>query len=329
MSRPRLALATRPTPLAPLTREGASRGVELWVKRDDLTGSTLTGNKVRKLEYLLADAKAQNADVVLTCGGVQSNHCRATAIAARQEGMDSVLFLRVADPSAVPAPSANLLLDRVVGAEVRYISRADYARRGELMADAARALTDAGRRPYVIPEGGSNAIGSLGYVDCITELAWQIDAPNRPLTIVYAAGSGGTGAGLTAGVRVRSLPWRVVGVNVCDDRAYFVNAIGNIVEQLKEREGFSFPFSRDDLEILDGFVGRGYALSTPAELHAIIALARSEGLVLDPVYTGKAWYGLTETLRRSPRALGERIVFLHSGGIYGLLAESDALSALL
>jgi D-cysteine desulfhydrase len=329
MSRPRLSLALRPTPLSPLTRAGAQLGIELWVKRDDLTGSTLTGNKVRKLEYLLADAKAQDADVILTCGGLQSNHCRATAVAARQEGMDSVLFLRVADPSVVPAPSANLLLDRLVGAEVRYISRADYARRAGLMAEAARALTAAGRRPYVIPEGGSNALGSLGYVDCVTELAAQIDAPDRPLTIVYAAGSGGTGAGLVAGVRSRGLPWRVVGVNVCDDRAYFVNAIGSIVEAMKEREGYGFAFDREALEIVDGFVGRGYALSSPAELQAIIALARAEGLVLDPVYTGKAWFGFTDTLRRDPRAFGERVVFLHSGGIYGLLAESEALSPLL
>ncbi len=324
---PRVALAVRPTPLEPLARASARHGVELWVKRDDLTGAPLSGNKVRKLEYLLADAG--DADVILTCGGAQSNHCRATAIAARQRGLDAVLFLRVEDPSRPPPPSANLLLDRIVGAEVRFISRADYARRGEVMAAAAAALRAAGRRPYVIPEGGSSAIGSLGYVDCVAELAAQVPGPERPLTVVYAAGSGGTGAGLVAGVGARGLPWRVVGVNVCDDRAYFVGAIGAIVEALGRSHGLAFPFARDDLEILDGFVGRGYAQSRPEELRALVALAELEGIVLDPVYTGKAWYGLTETLRRDPRALGERVVFLHSGGLFGLFAKTDELAAVL
>lgn len=326
---PRVNLAMRPTPLERMRRSSARLGTELWVKRDDLTGSTLSGNKVRKLEYLLADAEAQHADVILTCGGDQSNHCRSTAIAARQRGMDSILFLRVVDPTKPPPLTANLLLDRMVGAELRFISRPDYARRREVMNAAADALRAAGRRPYIIPEGGSNALGSRGYVDCIGELAAQIEAPQRPLTLVYAAGSGGTGAGLVTGVRTRRLPWRVVGVNVCDDRSYFVDAIGSIVDALRTQPGLAFDFDRESLEILDGFVGRGYAQSRPEELSRMIALAREEGLVLDPVYTGKAWYGLEETLLRAPGSLGERIVFLHTGGIYGLFPKSDELAPLL
>ncbi|MEO6953750.1 MAG: D-cysteine desulfhydrase family protein [Polyangia bacterium] len=318
---PRVALALRPTPVARMRSE---LGPELWVKRDDLTGSVLSGNKVRKLEYLLADAQVQGADVVFTCGGVQSNHCRATAIAARQLGLPCVVFLRVDDPSQIPAPTGNLLLDRLVGAEIRYISRADYARRREVMAEAA-----AGRNAYIIPEGGSNALGSLGYYDCIGELVSQLG--EAPLTVVYAAGSGGTGAGLVAGVLNRALPWRVVGVNVCDDRAYFVEAIGAIVEDMQARFDLSFAFERESLEILDGYVGRGYAKSRPEELACLIALARAEGLVLDPVYTGKAWYGLTQTLARDAHALGSRIVFIHTGGVFGLFGEgtSRELSGLL
>jgi D-cysteine desulfhydrase len=326
-SLPKVSLAMRPTPLARMARASVQLGVDLWVKRDDLTGSVLTGSKVRKLEYLLADAQAQSADVVLTCGGDQSNHCRATAIAARQLGIDSVLFLRVVNPTSPPPTTANLLLDRVVGAEVRFISRGDYTRRREVMHAAADELRAAGRRPYLIPEGGSNALGSLGYVDCVGEIAEQIGP--GPLTVVYAAGSGGTGAGLIAGVRARDLPWRVVGINVCDDRSYFVGAIGVIVEEMIAQHGWSFSFSRESIEIVDGFVGRGYAQSRPEELRALIALARSEGLVLDPVYTGKAWYGLTETLARDPRALGERIVFLHSGGVFGLFPKTEELTPLL
>jgi D-cysteine desulfhydrase len=329
IERARIALAMRPTPLERLAR--MELGPELWVKRDDLTGSTLSGNKVRKLEYLLADAEAQGCDLILTCGGEQSNHCRATAIAARQRGLDATLFLRVIDPKTPPPPSANLLLDRVVGAEVRFISRAEYARRREIMASAADELRSKGRKPYVIPEGGSNALGSRGYVDCVAEIAAQLPDPTKATTIVYAAGSAGTGAGLITGIGVRGLPWRAVGVNVCDDRSYFVNAIGEIVEQLVTEHGAKLgsPFSRDAIEILDGFVGRGYGLSRPEELTAMIALARQTGLVLDPVYTGKAWYGMIETLRRDSRTLGERVVFLHSGGIYGLFPKTDELLPLL
>jgi D-cysteine desulfhydrase len=328
---PRVSLAMTPTPIAPLPRASKRLGASIFVKRDDLTGSVLTGNKVRKLEYLLAEAQQEDADVVITCGGEQSNHCRATAIAARQLGMSSILFLRVEDPAAPPRPQANSLLDRLVGAELRYISRGDYAtRRRELMAACADALRAAGRRPYVIPEGGSNATGSLGYMDCVGEIADSFAGADRlELTIVYAAGSGGTGAGLVAGVKARRLPWRVVGVNVCDDRAYVVEAIGTIVDALRERYALAFPFDRNTLEIVDGFVGRGYAKSRPEELQAITGLAREEGLVLDPVYTGKAWYGLEETLRRDRAALGERIVFLHSGGVFGLFAKTDELLAAL
>jgi D-cysteine desulfhydrase len=329
MSSPRITLAQRPTPTERLARAGARLGIELWVKRDDLTGSVLSGNKVRKLEYLLAEAEAERADIIVTCGGHQSNHCRATAIAARQRGLDSLVFLRVVDPIHPPAPTANVLLDRVVGAEVRWISRPDYAHRREIMAEAADELRAAGRRPYVIPEGGSNPLGSLGYVDCVAEIAEQLPDPMRPTTLLFAAGSGGTGAGLVCGVRSRELPWRVVAVNVCDDRAYFVEAIGDIVDEMRARFGYRFAFERQALEILDGFVGRGYAKSRPEELAELVALGREEGLVLDPVYTGKAWYGLTETLKRDRAALGERVVFLHSGGVFGLFAYTDELQPLL
>ena len=317
--RPRVDLALRPTPVARMrSSPGTGVGPELWIKRDDLTGSVLSGNKVRKLEYLLADAVAQGADVIFTCGGVQSNHCRATAIAARQLGLSCVVFLRVDEPAHPPAPEGNLLLDRIVGAEVRYISRADYMRRREVMTEAAR-----GRNAYIIPEGGSNALGSLGYYDCVGELAAQLG--EVPLTIVHAAGSGGTGAGLVAGVLHRRLPWRVVGVNVCDDRAYFQAAIGSIVEDMQTQLDLRFDFSRASLELLDGFVGRGYGKSRPDELTSLLALARTDGIILDPVYTGKAWYGLTQTLARDPQALGSRIVFLHTGGVFGLFSSDTAL----
>ena len=155
------------------------------------------------------------------------------------------------------------------------------------------------------------------------------ELPRGPATIVYAAGSGGTGAGLILGVKLLALPWRVVGVNVCDDREYFVRVIGEICEQAIDRFRLPIAFSRGDVEIVDGYVGEGYAKSRPSELALLRDVARAEALLLDPVYTGKAFYGLTHELARDPRALGERIVFLHTGGIFGLFPKAAELAPLL
>ena len=326
----RLPLAITPTPLAPLARLGARLGVELLVKRDDLTGAALTGNKIRKLEFLLAEARELGADTVITCGGVQSNHCRATAIAARTVGLDTVLLLRVPDPTKPPAVGAeggNLLLDRMVGAEVRFVSHAQYAERKRLFVEVAEELRARGKRPYVIPEGGSNALGSWGYVRCVEELAREL--PPGPATIVYAAGSGGTGAGLVLGVQLLGLPWRVVGINVCDDRAYFVREIGQIVEEAARRWSLSLAFARDQIEIIDGYVGEGYAKSRPAELRLIGEVAATEGLLLDPVYTGKAVFGMSSELGRDRHSLGARVVFVHTGGIFGLVPKAAEIVAAL
>jgi len=301
-----------------MERTHAAKNVEMWVKRDDLTGSTLSGNKIRKLEYLLAQAQAEGADTIVTCGGEQSNHCRATAVAAVELGMRPYLLLRTEDPSRPPATEANILLDRLVGAEIRWVSRPEYARRAELFVEVADALRAAGRRPYLIPEGGSNALGAWGYIDAVEELAKEL-GPGKA-TLVYAAGSGGTGAGLILGVKLLGLPWRVVGINVCDDRDYFVRVIGEIIEAAITEYELSLAFERSEIEILDGYVGAGYAKSRPEELAALRDLARSEGLILDPVYTGKAWYGLQQQLSLGT-SLGERLVFLHTGGIYGLFTD--------
>lgn len=324
---PRIDLAHLPTPLEKLSRLSNLLGIELWVKRDDLTGAELSGNKVRKLEFLLAEACARECDVVLTCGGAQSNHCRATAFAARKRGLDSLLFLRVPDPQDPPPIEGNILLDRLVNADIRWITPEEYHNRAELMGRAAEELQRQGRRPYVIPEGGSNAVGAWGYIRAVEELASQV--PPREATIVYACGSGGTGAGLILGVKLLGLPFRVVGVNVCDDRDYFVRVISEIVEAFRGRYRLDFDFSPADIEIVDGYVGRGYALSRPEELKFIAEIARTEGLVLDPVYTAKALYGMTQELARDVRAFGKRIIFIHTGGIFGLFPKAGELAEVL
>jgi D-cysteine desulfhydrase len=325
----RIDLAQLPTPVRAAQKLSAELGVELLFKRDDLTGSTLTGNKVRKLEFLIADAIDSGADTLVTCGGEQSNHCRATAVAATERGLRSLLLLRTDDPAAPPATEANILLDRLVGAEIRWVSREEYRRRSEIFVEVESLLKQDGRKPYRIPEGGSNALGAWGYVRCVEELASQLSPSDLRTTIVYAAGSGGTGAGLVLGVKLLRLPWRVVGVNVCDDREYFVRVIGEIAEDAIARWQLPIDFSRDEVEIVDGYVGIGYAKSQAAELATIRDVARAEGIVLDPVYTGKAFHGLRNELQRDTRAFGERVVFIHTGGVFGLFPKAAEIAPLL
>src|SRR5262249_19413549 len=221
---PRVPLAHTPTPLDQLRRLGLDLGVELFMKRDDLTGSAMTGNKVRKLEFLLSDAVARGADTVLTCGGAQSNHCRATAIAAAKLGLKTKLLLRTPDPLHPPALEGNILLDRLVGAEIVWVTPDEYKNRDDIFVRMAAELSDMGRRPYIVPGGGSTALGAGGSGRAPEGLPADLAAlgPPRRTSLVYACGSGGTGAGLIVGTRIVGLDCRVVGVNVCDDRAYFV-----------------------------------------------------------------------------------------------------------
>jgi D-cysteine desulfhydrase len=321
---PRVALAHVPTPLERSRRVGPRLGATLFWKRDDLTGVELSGNKVRKLEFLLAEAEAQGADTVITCGGEQSNHCRATAFAAAQRGLGCVVLLRVPDPAAPPPPTANSLLDRIAGAQIRYVSFAEYQRREEIFATVADDLRRAGRRPYLIPEGGSNALGTWGYIVAIEELRGQLvaaapETATGPVTIVYATGSGGTGAGIELGLRLSG--WqnaRALGFAVCDDRAYFQRKIAGLVEEASRRWALGVTLTPDQVAVDDRFIGPGYARTNP-DLAAIIPqVARADGLVLDPVYTGKAFFGLTQALGEDPQLRGGTLVFIHTGGIYGL-----------
>jgi D-cysteine desulfhydrase len=318
----RIYLANTPTPLQKMKRLSRDAGVEIYFKRDDFTGSELSGNKVRKLEFILADARAAGADIVLTCGGAQSNHCRATALAAAKIGLSALLLLRTADPSDPPPLEGNILLDGLSGSEIVWITPAQYRRRDEFFDQAARRLRSEGHIPYIIPEGGSTALGAWGYVQAIEELVADINGLDngdiKPTTVICAAGSGGTTAGLALGARLSGADIRVVGVNVCDDKDYFVNIIDGICRQFQENWFPAQPVDPPPYDIVDGYVGRGYALSRPEELTALRDLVRMEGVVLDPVYTGKAYFGLMAELARDPQQFGERIVFVHTGGLFGL-----------
>lgn len=322
---PRVALANQPT-RGHWLRYGERVGTPIWLKRDDHTGSELMGNKVRKLEYLMAEALAQRATHVITCGGEQSNHARATAMAAAQLGLASVLVLRTDDPARPPAATGNILLDQLVGAELVWISRPAWRDRNRLLAEEAERIRAAGGRPYIVPEGGSNALGSWGYIRAMHELATDladIASPTKPVTVVYACGSGGTGAGLILGAKLLRLAERgirVAGVNVCDDRAYFLDVIQRICGEAEERWQLGANVTEADIDMVDGHVGLGYAKSRPEELATIRAVCQSDGVVLDPVYTGKAFHGVVTELARSPGRFGSTVAFVHTGGMFGLFA---------
>jgi D-cysteine desulfhydrase len=326
----RLILAHLPTPLVSPRRLGDRLGIDLWIKRDDATGGAEAGNKVRKLEYLLADAVARGADTLITCGGIQSNHARATALCAASLGMRALLFLRTTevslDPSAAPL-EGNVLLDRMAGAEIRLITPAQYRARSALMDEAAAELAQAGRAPYVIPEGGSNGLGSLGYVEAMREVRRQLDlglAGGAPFdTIVHACGSGGTAAGVALGASKHAIAPEVRPMAVCDDAPTFEVIIRRIMTEARALDPDLIPPAT--LIVDDRAKGPAYAVSTPEQRARIVEAARLSGLVFDPVYTGKALSGLWD-LCESGELRGKRVLFLHTGGLPGLLAQGRAFA---
>ncbi len=327
---PRIEIARLPTPCVPLRHLSERLGVEIYMKRDDLTGIALSGNKVRKLEFVLADALAKSADIVMTCGGAQSNHARATAIAAAMLGLRCRLLLRTPDPANPPSAEGNILLDRMAGAEIVWVSPEEYQNRAEVFEREAALQKKKGRTPYIIPEGASNAMGAWGYIRAAEEIKKDLAALGleKPTTIIHATGSGGTAAGLALGVRLFNLPVRTVTFNVCEDRLHFLSVIGNICEQAISEFRLPIDFDRN-LHIIDGYVGRGYALSRPEELSLLCDVARTEGIFLDPVYTGKAFLGMIQELKKQPGCFGERIVFIHTGGIFGLFPKASEIESVL
>jgi len=317
----KLRLAHLPTPLWRNDALDALVGAEVWVKRDDMTSGAAAGNKLRKLEYLLGDARERETTVVLTCGAAQSNHARATAIAARELGMGAVLFLMTQSGQPPERAGANLLLDLMVGAELRFITRTQYQQRDALMEQAARALATGGERPYVIPMGGSNGLGALGYVDAMQEVREQLDrglggGPTGFDAVVCACGSGGTAAGCVLGARAFGVAPAVHAMAVCDDEATFRTIIADIIHQAQALG--SPPGTRAELLVHDAWKGPAYGVASDEQHRFLVDVARGGGLILDPVYTGKALFGLARMENR-PR----RVLFLHTGGLPGLLAEPD------
>jgi D-cysteine desulfhydrase len=324
---PRVELVHGPTPIVKRPALDEWLSIDLWIKRDDATAGAEAGNKVRKLELLLADAMTREADTVVTCGGLQSNHARATALACASLGLQCVLLLRVEHPARTPLPrDGNVLLDRLAGADVRLISREQYADRSAVMASVSEELRAEGRRPYVVPEGGSNGLGSLGYVACMAEVRDQMRAGHAggaaPFdVVVHACGSGGTAAGVALGAANHGVATSVRAMAVCDSAAYFDPVIARIVAESRSLD----TSLRDPAPVVVDEAARGpaYAVSTREQRATIVRVARTAGLVLDPVYTGKAMHGLWLAVERGDVARGARVLFLHTGGLPGLLASGS------
>src|SRR5882724_724421 len=320
----RIELALLPTPIMKLERVSRRLGVELYMKRDDLTGLLESGNKVRKLEFLVGEALAQGADTLITCGTLQSNCCRAVSAVAARLGMNAVLAVKGTRPELY---DGNLLLDRLLGAEVRYLSDPQWERVDEVMADLAAEVVARGHRPYVIPESGANEVGALGYLECAVELSEQINhgAP-RFDAVVISAFTGASQAGLLLGKRLAGLPGEIVGVPIGRPAERVREHVGHTMGAAIRRYGFSIDVPKT-IHLLDG--DREGLAAADADLAVLVDLAREEGLLLDPVYTARGFRGLVETLARDPKALGRRICFIHTGGLFSLFPYRERLSRLI
>lgn len=305
---PRVPIGIFPTPIHRLDNISRALGAEIFVKRDDMTGLGLGGNKVRKLEFLLADAKEKGAEVVFTTGGAQSNHAMLTAAACRKLGMTPVLILK---KRGVTARQGNQLLEHLMGVDVRLMDTDDYA---DIYAEMDRVGQAMGRPYYKIPCGGSNALGTLGYVDCVREIRDQGVHFDH---IICAEGSGGTMAGLALGAKLYLPEARVTGMMVDTDP--FEKITVDLMREAAALLGADVQVSRGDFDLRD-LCGPGYAIPSEEGNAAVSLMAREEGLFLDPVYTGKAFAGLVAMAKEGAFKPTDRVLFLHSGGAGGLFA---------
>jgi D-cysteine desulfhydrase len=325
---PRRRYTAGPTPIEPLARLSRELGgPEIWIKRDDLLGLAGGGNKTRKLEFLVADAMAKGFDTLVTTGAIQSNHCRLTAAAAAKEGLKCRLVLeqRVAGSYDAKASGNNLLYD-LLGAEAVQVVEADTD-----LAAAMQTIVDdlakKGRKGYVIPGGGSNALGAVGYAACAQELMGQLyDASLSIDHIVCASGSAGTHAGLLAGLVGLNAGIPITGVSVRRPRTEQESLVRSLTKDCADVLGTASP-TRRDVAVLDDWVGPGYSLPSPEMVEAVRMTAALEGVLLDPVYTGKAMAGLIGMARDGRWRAGEKVLFLHTGGAPALYVYQDALRA--
>lgn len=310
---PRVPLAFLPTPIMEAPRLTAEiDGPKLWIKRDDLTGFGFGGNKIRGLEFLLADALAQKSDTLVTGAAPQSNYVRATAAVAAHAGLHMVAIYSGTPP---PQIQGNYRLTRLLGSEIRFTGNPDRSSVDGAIEETASELRSSGRRPYTIPRGGASVLGTLGYVYAAYELAEQCAAKGIvPDAIVLATGSCGTQAGLLAGIHLLRLPWRIEGFTVSRPVDEVQTRVLSLAQAAVERLGFTSTIAQHDVMVHGGFIGPGYGVPTPEAAEAIRLTARCEGIFLDPTYTGKAMAGFLAYTRAKHFTREETIIFIHTGG---------------
>jgi len=321
---PRFPLAQLPTPIEKLPRLSRELGgPELLIKRDDQTGLALGGNKVRKLEFLVGDAVAQGADTLVTVGAAQSNHCRQTAAAAAKAGLRCELILNGKKPDV---PNGNLLLNQLFGAREHWIDRPQRAAKSRELAEQLRAQD---RKPYVIGVGGSNGVGATGYVVAMIELMEQLRVSGQRVDhILFGTSSGGTQAGIELGARITGFSGKLHGLSIDKnepEHLEYESEVAQIAGECAAYIGSDVRLTQSDVKVVYGYMGEGYGVVGELEREAIRLMARCEGIVLDPVYAGRAFGALVDLIRQGVFKRGETVLFWHTGGAPALFAYAKEL----
>jgi D-cysteine desulfhydrase len=317
-----LNLANIPTPLEKLKDIPLIPSeYKIFIKRDDLTGFGLSGNKVRKLEFLAYDALKRKADTLITCGGFQSNHARAVVLVSARLGLKSILVLF---GDETPQIDGNLLLDKLCKAEIRFIPSNEYGNVDKIMEEISEELKSKGKNPYIIPEGGSNPLGVWGYIRASFEMKKQIDKFNLKISRIFTAlSSAGTYGGLFLGAKLSGWKTEIIGINVRFLPSYPAEKIYSLLEKTIAHYRLKVKFKEKEIKVIEGYVGEGYALNTKEELEFIKAFISQTGMLLDPVYTGKAMFGFLDMLKKGEFSKNKDVIFLHTGGGFGLFPVKE------
>jgi L-cysteate sulfo-lyase len=321
---PRIKLAKLPTPLEEMPNlTKALGGPKLWIKRDDLTGIAFGGNKERKTEFVMADAIQKEADTIITTGAIQSNHARVTAAAAKKLGLKVVLVLRGKEPQKY---DGNLLLDHLFGADIRFV-QVSWQQTFSAMGKVAEELKEKGHKPYIVPGGASYPTGAVGYVNAMLELISQAKEENLNINyIVHASGSGGTQAGLVLANKALQTKTEILGICVEPNAdQWLAETIVEIANGTVKLLNLKETVNREDVVLISDYAGEGYGVLTPETVEAIKLVAQTEGILLDPVYTGKAMAGLINLVKKGRFKKDDNIVFIHTGGTPALFAYKDQL----
>jgi L-cysteate sulfo-lyase len=308
---PRILLCLLPTPVVPLKRLSQYLGgPEIFMKRDDLTGVAFGGNKNRKLEFLLADAKQKGADVIVTEGALQSNHCLQTAACSAKLGFKCELVLSGDDPDFI---TGNFLLDQIL--DVKIHRAKDSVERKGLMVKVEKELKAEGKKPYMIPTGGSTSVGALGYLNCVFEIVQQSKELGVPFShLIHSTGSGGTQSGMLIGRELYFPELEILGINVGEPRGSLEKIIKGIIMDFNQDWGLELMIGDDSIKVLEDYFGEGYGIPTQEMIDMVKLMAKLEGVFLDPVYTGKAIVGLVDLIQTKVIPKDSKVLFLHSGG---------------